>query len=516
MSEAGGGGLLAVNARDAEELRVALAGPEGLVDLRWSRTDRTSQVGDIHLGVVRQVEPGLDAAFIDIGDSRAAFLHVGNVHPGFAAGGDPFAVAAQPSRGHPALDEVDGAVVPEQRIDELLSPGRRVLVQVLRDPQRGKGATLTTYLSLAGHLMVWMPALRGTGVSRRIDDPEERTRLRAELAALGDSDAPLPVIARTAAEGAARRALRRDLDRLQARWERVRQATEAATAPALVLAEESPALRAARELYHGGVERVVVDDATVAAELQGFLSDHAGRASLAVELHEKARPLFEALGIEQDYQGLFRSRVPIEGGASIVLHETEALCAIDVNSGRKGGGTLEETALRTNLAASREIARQARLRDLGGIVVVDFIDMQRAAHRREVEQALRDALRRDRARLKCGRLGTFGLMSFTRRRVGTGLPRAAEALCRGCGGSGTVAHHQAGALRAVRRLRAFDAGAGVRLRAQPGVVEQLRRHHREALAGLGFEVELVEDVQVASGEPVLERQDGLAAGPDPG
>ena len=510
------GELLAVNARDPEELRVALAGPDGLVDLRWSRTERASQVGDIHLGVVRQVEEGLDAAFVDIGDSRAAFLHVGNVHPGFAGGGDPFAIAAQPMRGHPALEDAEGPPTPEHRIDELLSPGRRVLVQVLRDPLRGKGATLTTFLSLAGHLMVWMPALRGTGISRRIEDPEERARLHAELAELAEGEVPLPVIARTAAEGAPRRALRHDLARLRARWEEVRRITEQASAPSLVLAEESPALRAVRELYHGGVRRVVVDEPAVAAEIQAFLGDHAGREALQVELHERGRPLFETLGIERDYQSLFRSRVPIDGGASIVLHETEALTAIDVNSGRKGGGTLELTALRTNLAAAREIGRQARLRDLGGIVVVDFIDMQEAAHRRQVEHTLREALRRDRARLKCGRLGSFGLMSFTRRRVGTGLPRAAEAMCRGCGGSGTVLHHQAGALRALRRLRAESPSSGLRLRAQPGVVEELHRHHRAALEGLGFAVELVADLQVAAGEPVLERGDGLAADPGTG
>lgn len=513
MSAAGKGETIAVNARDAEELRVALCGEQGLIDLRWSRADRASQVGDIHLGVVRQVEEGLDAAFVDIGGSRAGFLHVGNVHPAFLDGGDPFTVASQQVQGHPSLEAPGRNSPAEHKISDLLSPGRRVLVQVLRDPIRSKGSTLTTFLSLAGHLMVWMPALRGTGVSRRIDDKEERARLLGELKSLAEEDAPPPVIARTAADGAPRRMLSRDLDRLRERWAEVGRATAEATAPSLILGEDSPALRAVRELFHGGVQRIVVDDAAVAAEVQDFLSENAPGTKLQVEVHELSRPLFESLNLEHDYQSLYRSRVPLEGGASIVLHETEALTAIDVNSGRKGAGSLEQTALQTNLAAGREIARQARLRDLGGILVVDFIDMQEADNRRQVEQALRDGLRRDRARLKCGRLGTFGLMSFTRRRLGTGIPRAAEAMCRGCGGSGSVMHHQAGALRALRRLRTLDSGAGVRLRAQPGVVEQLRRHHKGALDSLGLGLELVEDPQVAAGEPVLDLLDGLAQAP---
>ena len=500
--------VLAVNARDPEELRAALADEHGLVDLRWSRAERGSQVGDIHLGIVRQVEEGLDAAFVDIGSSRAAFLHVGNVHPASADGGDAFDIAGAPAHGHPALAEEGEEVLPQKRISELLSPGQCILVQVLRDPVRGKGATLTGILSLAGHMMVWMPALRRTGISRRITDREERARLRAELGEVDDG--PLPVIVRTAAEGAPRRVLRADLERLRQRWERAGVASRGLEAPALVLGEESPAVRAARELFHGGVRRVVADDPEVAAELRTFLAERAPGADLEVELHDRRRPLFEALDLERDWQELFRSRVPLPGGASIVLHETEALTAIDVNSGRTGGASLEQTALQTNLAAAAEVARQVRLRDLGGIVVVDFIDMQEADNRRQVERRLRESLQRDRARQKCGRLGSFGLMSFTRRRLGTGLPRAAEALCRGCGGSGSTTHHQAGALRMLRRLRAEEPGGAFRVRAQPGTLEVLRGRHREALEELDLRLEWQEDLQVAAGEPVLERVVALA------
>ncbi|MGB0685896.1 MAG: ribonuclease E/G [Planctomycetota bacterium] len=234
-----------------------------------------------------------------------------------------------------------------------------------------------------------------------------------------------------------------------------------------------------------------------------------------LRLHEGSRPLFEALDLERGYQRLFAARVPIGQGASIVIHETEALTAIDVNSGRVERDTLEETALETNLRAAAEVLRQVRLRDLGGIVVVDFIDMREAANRREVELAMRDGLRRDRARMKCGRLGSFGLLTFTRRRLGTGPARASEAMCRGCGGSGNVAHHRAGALRVLRRLRALEGPSRLKLRAQPGLVHELR-HHREALEALGHRLDTVEDYQVPAGDPVLELLGGLASTPPQG
>jgi ribonuclease E len=382
----------------------------------------------------------------------------------------------------------------------MLTQGQLVLVQVLRDPNRGKGATLTTFLSLAGRLLVSMPSLARVGVSRRIQDQDERKRL---IEALGES--PGGVIVRTAGEGLPKRELQKDLRHLQKRWTTLEEGARLADKPGLLLAEDSPAVRAVREMFTNDVGRVVVDEPQTAKQVADFLAEWAPHADLQVEHYERTRPLFESLDIERDYQTLFRARVPIGSGASIVIHETEALCAIDVNSGRLGRSSLEETARDTNMLAAREIARQIHLRDLGGIIVVDFIDMTKAEHRREVEGAFRSLLRENRSRMRAGHLGSFGLMSLTRRRRGTGLPRASEAMCRGCGGSGSVGHHGAGAMRVLRRLRAETEGDWV-LRGQPGVVAEFKAHYAQIVRTLPIQLTYKEDSQVPAGEPVIERQ----------
>ncbi len=526
------GAVLAVNARDPEETRVALACEGRLLDLRWTRTERGTLVGSLHLGVVTRVEEGLDAAFVDVGMGRAGFLHVGQVHPGLADPAlDALAAALLPApreadvrtllgEDHDAEDEAAGTPAAQgggeappraARIGDLLRPGRKVLVQVLRDPLRQKGATLTTFVSLAGHRLVYMPSLGRPGVSRRLLDPLERERLRLLLETLAGAGCGL--IARTAAEGVDQEGMLREWQGLQRRWEEVATRCRHSAAPAQVLTEDPPVVRAVHELLDAGVQRLVVDDAAAADLLESALRA-AGLNSVVVERYAQARPLFEALDLERDWQGLFRPRVPLPGGASIVIHETEALTAVDVNSGPAVADSLEATALAINLAAVEEIARQVRLRDLGGIVVVDFIDMRRAEHRRQVESALRAALLRDRARLKTSHLGSFGLMTFTRRRIGGGLPRAVEAPCRGCGGSGQVAHHHAGALRAVRRMRAEPAARAFHVRAQPGTCGVLRGPLAEAVTSLGRPVTLQEDLQVSAADPVV--QPDLLADPGSG
>lgn len=512
------GRTLVLNARDPEEIRVALAEDLRLLELRCARPEQGSQVGSLCLGVVLQVEPGLDAAFVDYGGARAGFLHVGNVHPGYAGGAaDPFQVALQPAESPGAAleegEEPAPAPAPTRiatRIEELLRPQQQVLVQILRDPARGKGATLSTYVALAGRLLVLMPSLGRAGVSRRIEDAAERQRLRALL-----EECPRPpgmgVIARTAAVGASAEDLQRDLEHLLRRWG---QAAGAARAPGLLLPEESPALRAARDLYGPAVTRVVADDEGAALELEQFLRQYAPGPPPPVERYRQSRPLFEALELERDFQLLYRSRVPLPGGGSIVLHETEALTAIDVNSGRIDKGSLEETAWETNRRAAAEIARQIRLRDLGGIVVVDFIDLLDAEHRRALEAGFRAALAEDRARVKPGRLGSFGLFPLTRRRQGNGLARASEQPCRHCGGSGSLAAAHAGALRVLRRLR--GAGAPGLVRVHPSVAAVLCAEHAAGLAALAQPCRLLEDAQVPPGEPVFELEARLAAEPGQG
>ncbi|MDA1260628.1 MAG: Rne/Rng family ribonuclease [Planctomycetota bacterium] len=508
--------LIAVNARDPEEVRVARAQSGQLLELRWTRSERGSLVGSILLGVVTRVEEGLDAAFVDLGLGRAGFLHRDQVLPALSETAlDPVAAALRtaprPGGGEAEAEadaESSAAAEPAMRISELLRPGRRVLVQVLRDPLRQKGATLTTFVSLAGHRLVFMPSLGRPGVSRRLADEEERTRLRTLLAEVAGVDQGL--IARTAAEGADAHTLGEEWRALKTRWDALALRASHQSQPGPVLEEESTIVRSVRELLGTGIREIVVDEPGAERELREALAHEA--ETITIRAYANSRPLFEALDLERDWQSLFRPRVPLPGGGSLVIHETEALTAVDINSGPTQADSLEGTALEANLGACEEIARQTRLRDLGGIVVIDFIDMRLAENRRRVENALREALRRDRARLKTGQLGSFGLMAFTRRRIGGGLPRALETLCRGCGGSGHVAHHHAGALRALRRMRSETAAQSFRVRAQPGTCLVLRGALGEALRSLGCPVELVDDLQVAAGDPVVQAE--LLAGPE--
>ncbi|MDA0666643.1 MAG: Rne/Rng family ribonuclease [Planctomycetota bacterium] len=523
-----------VNASDPEEIRIALAEDQEIIELRCAQTERESVVGNVYLAVVRKVQEGLDAAFLDFGDQRSGFLHVGNVHPAcLDADLSAVEIATTPIRKHAyeaplaqpesaeetategdcdaeASSELAALPEPESQpsIGELLQPGRAVLVQVLRDPVRGKGATLSMHLSLAGFCLVWMPTMGRIGVSRRIEETEERDRLREILLELGNGE-ELPVIARTSAMGQSKKILERDLRRLQQRWNTITRDFAKAKPPCLALAEETTAVRACRELFHGGVEEIICDDPATSQALRNFLKEKGADERVKLTEHPAGKALFEAQGLEARFQSLFRSRVPIGNGASIVIHETEALVAIDVNSGPSGTGSLEQTALETNLLAAKEVACQVRLRDLGGILVVDFIDMAEPANRHKVEQTLRGFLQEDRARMKTGRLGSFGLMTFTRRRQGTGPAKGTESMCRGCGGSGNIAHHKAGALRILRKLRAMEMPSKMRVRAQPGVVQQWKRLHKP-LEGLEHQVELVEDSQVSSGDSVIEHLGTLA------
>ena len=537
------GNTIVVNARDPEEVRVVLLEHGEISDLRCGRPDSGSMVGNIYLGVVKQVEDSLDAAFVDFGDKRAGFLHVGNVHPAVQ---DPTLDAydavttaiLKPPCNPTAQAEVaaeseleEATETPQQpeesaatetpeedlqgvvsdfhaRISDLLQVGQRVIVQVVRDPVRGKGSTLSTIISLAGFGLVWMPSLGRIGISRRIESTEERERLRTLLQELG-AGVDMPVIARTASADEPKRVLQADLNRIQKRIDKLKAGAKASVAPALLVEEESIVMRAIRELFHAGVEVIYCDDSAMNVAIGSFLESKAATERVEQRFYAEDLPLFEKLGLETSYQRLFRSRVPIGLGASIVIHPTEALTAIDVNSGRVEGSTLEETALATNLLATLEIAKQVRLRDLGGIIVIDFIDMREAGNRRQVEDALRECLQSDRARMKTGSIGNFGLFSFTRRRLGTGPARATEAMCRDCGGSGSHAHHGAGALRTLRRLRGLSGAWQVRVRAQVGVIQQLRRH-QIALLALPHKVEFVEDLQVPSGESVLETVTALA------
>lgn len=502
---------LLVNARDPEELRIALASPGDLEEVVSEQAGQGSRIGTIALGQISQAEVGLDAAFVDFGAGRAGFLHAGHIHPSYLDEAMPLteAVSAPSPESVQVEGEEEAPTELEAAVGQLPPEGRRLVVQVTRDPARGKGAVLTTFLSLPGRLLVLMPALGRVGISRKVVDEEERERLRSAVESLPAPEG-MGIVVRTAARGATSEALDLELQQLLGSWEELLRSIEQAEELGVLREADGTLERTVRELATGEIASIVVDCRSAQERVEQVVGQMSEASRPEVQYWDGPRALFEAFNLEAGYQGLFRPRVSLGKGASIVISETEALIAIDVNSGRLDCGSLEETALQTNLLAARMAARQIRLRDLSGIVVVDFIDMRTAENRERVEREFREALSHDRAKLRPGRLGQFGLMPLTRKRLGTSPLRRLQQPCPTCSGHGSLAAGHAGALRAIRRIRALldgEAGATTlwRLRLHPLTLDRLQDGWPEELSGATERLELIPDPQVAVGDPVFER-----------
>jgi ribonuclease E len=398
-------------------------------------------------------------------------------------------------RGKPARHRVRARIP----IDKLLKKGQMVAVQITKDAIGDKGPTLTTYISIPGRYLVLMPSLERTGVSRKIDDEKERRRLKRILQSLDIPDG-MGVIVRTAGVGRTKLEIKRDLDYLLLAWEDFSKRLRAGRNPAPLYQESDVAIRTMRDLFTPETESVFVDDAEVYQRVVEFtkrlMPEHLER----VRMHEGERPLFHSHGVEQDFEKIFARRVELPSGGSIVIEQTEALVAIDVNSGRtrEEGAEFEDIALKTNLEATPEIARQIRLRDLGGIIVLDYIDMMRAGSRRAVERATREALKADRARAKIGRISQFGLLELTRQRLGPGLSKLVYDPCPRCRGSGRRRNASSRAQAIMRRLAAALALKGyttVEVRTHPDVIEYLETELKVEVAKLqersGREIKLL-------------------------
>jgi ribonuclease E len=377
---------------------------------------------------------------------------------------------------------------PRLPITDLLEKGQSVVVQVTKDAIGDKGPTLTTYISIPGRYLVLMPSMSRTGVSRKIEDEKERRRLKRILESL-DVPEGMGVIVRTAGTGCTREDLRRDLDYLMLLWDTFGKRLNLGRGPAPLYEESDVAIRTIRDLFNDHTEAVYVDDERVYQRVREFMEKLIPEKVDRVQLHTGPKPLFHTHNVEQDFERIFARRIDLPSGGSIVLDQTEALVAIDVNSGktRSEGFDFENIALRTNLDAVKEIARQIRLRDLGGIIVCDFIDMQRSSSRRQVERALHDAIESDRARSKLGRISQFGLLELTRQRLGPGLSKMLFTNCPRCRGSGRIRTVESRAGAILRRLGAALTLKGfhkVEVRAAPEVVEHLRRYCSSELKDL--------------------------------
>jgi ribonuclease G len=444
-----------------------------VAELYLERRGGRSIVGNIYKGVVDNVLSGLEAAFVDIGLDKNGFLHVDEiVLPGVEA----------PRRGR-------GGGKDAQNISELLKPGQEVVVQVVKDPLKTKGARLSMELTIAGRYMVYAPSGEGVGISRRLED-KERERLRKETAKLDLQGGG--AIVRTAAHGAKRADFERELQYLFKLYEVLQKRVADSPAPSLVFQEADLSVRVVRDIFSAHFERAIVDDEQQHHRLVSFFTRTAPELVDRVELWQGERPLFETYGIEQVLSGVMSRRVDLPSGGYLMIDYAEALTVIDVNSGsfigRGKGARLEDTITKTNLEAAEEVVNQLRLRDIGGIIVIDFIDMSRARNRDAVMKTLRAALDEDRTKTFTAEISKLGLVEMTRQNVTEGVREIMSRPCPTCDGEGVIRSEETIAIEFERRLRDVAAehpeAEAFLVQANPRVATQFTGHGSRVLRAL--------------------------------
>ncbi|OPX25001.1 MAG: hypothetical protein B1H04_00880 [Planctomycetales bacterium 4484_123] len=428
---------------ERDECRIAIVAAGTLSELYVERASQASQVGNIYKGRITNVEPSIQAAFVDFGTEKNGFLHISDLHPQYFPGQNhrPEAVGRKRARKE------------RPPIQSCLRRGQELIVQVTKEGVGTKGATLTTYLSIPGRYLVLMPGMHRLGVSRKIEDEAARAKARSLLQELKPPP-EMGFIVRTAGLDRPKQDLQRDLNYLLRLWKAVSQRSKEARAPAELYQESDLVIRTIRDVYTTEIDRIVCDDEAVACKVKEFLRLILPRSAHRVELYSGEVSLFHAFGLEAELEGINSPHVPLPSGGSIVIDQTEALVAIDVNSGRfRDTEDAETTAVRINTEAAREVARQLRLRDLGGVIVIDFIDMTVERHRRKIEKLLRQEVKKDRARTKLLRMSRFGIVEMTRQRVRPSLASSIFQPCPCCGGSGRVKSAESQSLAAMRLLR---------------------------------------------------------------
>jgi ribonuclease E len=466
--------IMLINVTHAEESRVGIVTDGVLTSFEIESFSRQHLKGNIYKGVVHRTHPALEAAFVDIGAERDAFLPLDEIC---------FRHLANP----PQKAADDGSARRRPRIQDLLKPGTELLVQITKEEFGNKPPTLSTFYSLPGRYLVLLPGSDDAGISRRIEG-SERTRIR-ELIEKLHAPAGFGIIVRTAAGFDQRvRELERDLAYLQRLWENIQQTAEAKRAPALVYREHDLVLRNIRDYFTPDIDEIHIDNVEVFERAQDFLRDVMPGKEGVLHLYQGDKPLFSHFDVESQIESIYKRRVRLKSGGSIVIDGTEALTAIDVNSGRSiRGSSQEETAFQTNREAALEIARQLRLRDVGGLIVIDFIDMRASQHSTEIERTLRQAMREDKARHEVGRISHFGLMEISRQRLRPAAAATSYVACAMCEGHGLVRTTESAALVALRKVHnriAQGDVAGLRLSLPTDVGLYLLNQKREDLAQL--------------------------------
>ena len=422
-----------INATQQEELRVALVDGQRLYDLDIENPGHEQKKANIYKGKITRIEPSLEAAFVDYGSERHGFLPIKEIAREY------FPSHYQP-HGRPNIKDV-------------LKEGQEVIIQVDKEERGNKGAALTTFISLAGSYLVLMPNNpRAGGISRRIEG-EDRTELKEALSSLEIPDG-MGLIVRTAGVGKSAEALQQDLQYRLKHWQAIKKAAENRAAPFLIHQESNVIVRAFRDYLRPDIGEILIDNAKI-VDMARHHIEAIGRGDFAskIKYYSGDVPLFSHYQIESQIESAFQREVRLPSGGALVIDTTEALTAIDINSSRSTrGGDIEETAFNTNLEAADEIARQLRLRDLGGLIVIDFIDMTPVRHQREVENRLREAVRQDRARIQIARISRFGLLEMSRQRLSPSLGESSHHVCPRCSGTGTIRDNESLSLSILRLI----------------------------------------------------------------
>ena len=458
------------------ETRVAVVENGMLQELHIERGWRRGVVGNIYKGKVQRVMPGMQAAFVEIGLERAAFLHAADIIK-------PVPVA----EGENAGEEAPMPPTPTRPIAELLRDGQDIIVQVVKDPIGSKGARLTTQLSIPSRYLVLLPRSRVVGVSARIEDEAERARLKAVVTAHAPATGQ-GYIVRTNAEGQPEEALGEDVAYLSRAWALIEERSKTANVGERVYEDLSLPMRAVRDLMRRDVERVKVDSRETCERLKVFAAQFMPGLADKIEHYAGARPIFDLYGVEDEIQRALDKQVPLKSGGYLVIDQTEAMTTVDINTGSfLGQRNLEETVYRTNLEAAQSVARQLRLRNLGGIIIIDFIDMTDAEHKRQVLRQLEKALARDHAKTTVYDFSPLGLVEMTRKRTTESLERQLSEPCHECSGRGMLKTPETVTYEIfreiVRQVRQFDA-ARLLVIASPKVVTRITDEESAAVAEL--------------------------------
>jgi ribonuclease G len=478
---------LVINARP-HETRVALVENGVVVELYVNRGSEQELMGNIYLGRVVRVLPGMQAAFVDIGTDKPAFLYVTDVYNDARHWEQVMVQEGEEENNEKGERPVRMRDLKnfDINIEGLLQEGQEIMVQVSKEPIGTKGARLTSYITLAGRHLVFMPTIDHIGISRKIDDEKERTRLREIIQGLRQPGEGF--IVRTVSERAPKEKLKSEMEFLDRLWNTIQRRREAASAPSLVHKELSITLRAVRDLFTKEIDRLVIDSREEYQSVMEFIENFVPALRYSVELYEGREPLFDSYGIEMELSRALEKKIWLKSGGYVVIESTEALATIDVNTGSYvGKRNLEETIVKTNLEAVKEIAYQIRLRNIGGLIVIDFIDMERESDRERVFMALREALEKDRAQTTVLKMSELGLIEMSRKRTRENINLLLTEPCFYCEGRGrlksptTVCYD---IFRDLERETASGDGGKVYLLVNPEIERVLKEDERDSVVEL--------------------------------